>query len=240
MMTVGDYCAAISALPFSDPVRQIGSGRALILAPHPDDETLGCGGLIASLCAQGKPPVVAILTDGSGSHPHTRSFPAERLIRLRQDEARHATMLMGLPATSLKFFDYPDANLQSDGPPVDEILALIRSERCSALFAPDRHDPHCDHVATAALATIVAQRLSIPLWHYPVWTWMRNPDDIAMNEQISGWRLDISTFSSLKQRAIAAHRSQHGAAIPGLPDGFSLPPELLARFARPFEVFVAS
>lgn len=239
MMTVRDYCAAMSALEFADPVAMIGAGRAVVLAPHPDDETLGCGGLIAALCAAGRPPVVVILTDGAGSHPDTPAFPTERLVALRRDEARQAVTLLGLPAADLVFLDQPDAALAREGAVLDEVIGLIRREGCTAVFASSPHDPHCDHVAAAALAAQAAAAVGVSLWYYPVWTWMREPDEAIGADGVAGWRLDIGAVGELKQAAISAHRSQYGAAIPGLAAGFALPPGLLAIAARNFEVFVA-
>ena len=69
----------------------------LILAPHPDDESLGCGGLIAQCCAAGTPPHVVILTDGCNSHPNSQTHPPERLRHLREEEAREALLLLGMP-----------------------------------------------------------------------------------------------------------------------------------------------
>ncbi len=238
MNTIRAYHSGLATLPFADPIAMIGPGRALILAPHPDDESLGCGGLIATLCALGKPPLVVIMTDGAGSHPHTPTYPAERLIHRRRDEVRHATTLLGLPDANLIFLDHPDAALPSDGPALATITALIEHEHCTAVFAPDPHDPHCDHVATATLAKSATTSCASRLWHYPVWTWMRDPAEPIPPTTISGWRLDITAHISQKQTAIAAHRSQHGA-IPDLPSGFTLPPALLARFTQTFEVFVA-
>jgi LmbE family N-acetylglucosaminyl deacetylase len=240
MMTIAACCAAMDALPFEDPDAMVGSGRALILAPHPDDESLGCGGLIATLCARGRPPLVAIMTDGAGSHPATQAFPAERLIRLRRDEVRLATQCLGLPAAALVCFDWPDAALPAGGTVVDDMVSLIRREGCSAIFAPSPLDPHCDHVATAAIAAQAAAATELPVWSYPVWALMRDPQDEVAVEAITGWRLDIAGHLAAKRAAIEAHRSQHGAAIADLPAGFRLPPEMIARFTRPFEIFIAS
>ena len=90
-------------LPVGSLTEVIGDGTALILAPHPDDESLGCGGLIASCCAAGRPPLVALLTDGSGSHPHSMRYPPERLASVREAEARHAVSILGLCRDRLRF-----------------------------------------------------------------------------------------------------------------------------------------
>ena len=75
----------------------IGGGTCLILAPHPDDESLGCGGLIAACVAAGRPPLVAVLTDGAGSHPNSRTYPPDRLRAVRAQEVRTAVGMLGLP-----------------------------------------------------------------------------------------------------------------------------------------------
>ena len=64
-MTASDVIVAMEELPDADIDTILGGERPLILAPHADDESLGCGGLIAACCERGQPPVVAILTDGA-------------------------------------------------------------------------------------------------------------------------------------------------------------------------------
>src|ERR1700722_17819790 len=83
-------------LPFGTLDDVTGPGCGLILAPHPDDESLGCGGLIAAGCHARRAPIVAILTDGAMSHPGSKAYPGERLVRLREAEARGAASLLGL------------------------------------------------------------------------------------------------------------------------------------------------
>jgi len=90
MLKVSDVHAQWRALPTGTLEEVAGSGTCLVLAPHPDDESLGCGGLIAACCAAGRPPVVAVLTDGSGSHPGSRAFPPTRLAAIRKAEVTAA------------------------------------------------------------------------------------------------------------------------------------------------------
>src|SRR5450631_1369848 len=95
------------ALPLGSIDDVTGPGRALILAPHPDDESLGCGGLIAACCQAARPPIVAVLTDGGMSHPESKAFPREQLVRLREAEARDAATILGLPQDRLMFLREP-------------------------------------------------------------------------------------------------------------------------------------
>src|ERR1700677_4731820 len=116
-MTASDVITAMETLPDAEIETILGGERPLILAPHADDESLGCGGLIAACCQRGRPPFVVILTDGAASHPGSREYPPDRLRALRAQEARRAVATLGLTPDNLAFFSYPDAALPS-GPEV--------------------------------------------------------------------------------------------------------------------------
>jgi LmbE family N-acetylglucosaminyl deacetylase len=219
-----------------------GPRNALILAPHPDDESLGCGGLIAACCRAGRPPIVAILTDGGMSHPGSKAYPRERLVRLREAEARDAASVLGLPPDRLMFLREPDTNAPRAGDAFDRVvmrlIGLVDRFDCSAILAPWRFDPHCDHEAAAIIAAEVAMRLRIRHLAYPVWGWTLPPDHVVDAGTPSGWRLDIACHLARKLKAIAAHRSQYGELINDDPSGFRLPPGLLRAFAYRFETFL--
>ncbi len=243
MRFVSDILAGFLALPQADITTVLSGQRALILAPHPDDESLGCGGLIAASCAAGIAPVVVILTDGTASHPGSAAFPPARLRAVRETEAARATSLLGLPSENLYFLRHRDAALPAEGPGFEAITMrlskIILARYCGLVIAPWDGDPHCDHEATARIAEAVARRAHLPLFSYPIWGWLRDHTDILDEQRRSGWRLNISAQRDLKKRAIAAHESQYGNLIQDSPNGFRLPDNLLAIFDRPFEVFIA-
>ena len=241
MRRAGEVLAAFEALPETADPTVIGR-RPMILAPHPDDESLGCGGLIAASCAVQNWPIVVILTDGAASHPGSKEFPPPRLARLRQAEALAAVAELGLPADRLVFLDFPDAAMPESGADfaaaAARLAALAREQDCGAIVGPWVHDPHGDHVAGARLAAAVAVAAGLPLCAYPVWGWLLPPATRLDETRAAGWRLDIAAWLPAKQRAIARHRSQYDGLINDSPNGFSLPPELLAVFERNFEVFI--
>src|ERR1700744_5936492 len=74
----------------------LGGGGAVIVAPHPDDESLGCGALIAAACAEGRPVRLVVLSDGVGSHPNSVRYPPSRLRALREVEVRKAASVLGM------------------------------------------------------------------------------------------------------------------------------------------------
>jgi LmbE family N-acetylglucosaminyl deacetylase len=222
----------------------IGAGPCIVLAPHPDDESLGCGGLIATCAADGRPASVVILTDGAGSHPRSASYPPERLRALRRQEAITAVSELGLTSGHIHFLNQPDTAAPTEGPEfasaVEAVLHIATAGSATAILAPWRHDPHCDHEAAALLAERVAVLSGIRLVSYPVWGWALSPATDINEPPGSGWRLDVSDYLPAKRRAIGAHRSQYGGLITDDPAGFQLSPELLAVFDRPYETYLSS
>jgi LmbE family N-acetylglucosaminyl deacetylase len=237
----GEAHRRMRGLPFAPLSVLTGGSSPLILAPHPDDESLGCGGLIASCVAADMPPVVAFLTDGTGSHPGSRSHPPAVLCQLREQEARDAAGALGLGADNLAFLRLPDRFAPQDGPEfeaaVTQLADLATARNCAVLFAPWRHDPHCDHAAAHLLVCELARRTGLAAWSYPVWGWTL-PEETELDAAPAGVRLDISRHLPAKRAAIAAHRSQHGGVITDDPDGFVLPADMLGYFDRPYEVFL--
>lgn len=220
----------------------IGAGTALILAPHPDDETLGCGGLIARCVDAGRPPLVAVLTDGTGSHPNSRAYPPDRLRETRMSELRAAVACLGLAPDRVVALNQPDTAAPHDGPAFDAVVTtlagLLRQGDFTCILAPWRLDPHCDHEAAARIAAAVADSVEVRHVAYPVWGWTIPPDTDLPEVLKPGVRLDIARALPAKRRAIQAHRSQYGDLITDDPNGFRLPPGLLSVFDTPFETFI--
>jgi LmbE family N-acetylglucosaminyl deacetylase len=228
--------------PDIDAVQLLAGRRPLVLAPHPDDESLGCGGLIAAACDAGLAPVVVILTDGSASHPGSQQYPPPKLRALREQEAVCATAALGLPRRNLYFMRARDTCLPASGPVFDTHVVRLgeigRRHGCGIVLAPWLGDPHCDHETAAIIATKLSTTYGWALISYPVWGWLREGEEL-FDEPRQGWRLEISSQIARKQAAIAAHQSQYGDLIHDSPAGFKLPPDLLRIFARSFEVYLA-
>ena len=93
-----DVLQAMRALPVADLEALTGDGPLLVLAPHPDDESLGCGGIIAEARARGHAVYVTVVTDGTASHPGSRTHTAARLQAVREKEVQAAVAELGVPA----------------------------------------------------------------------------------------------------------------------------------------------
>jgi LmbE family N-acetylglucosaminyl deacetylase len=225
----------------AEAVREL--GRVVVLAPHADDESLGCGGTLALLARAGQPAHVVVVTDGTGSHPNSAGHPPARLRSLRETEAQRAVRLLG-HGGRVEFLRFPDSGLPSEGTAAFEAAArrlagLVDDLRPDTVLVPWRRDPHCDHVGTWRLAA-AGRRPGVRWLEYPVWAWTR-PDDPACapcEGEATAWRLDVSDVLSTKARAVAAHRSQTSDLIADDPDGFRLGPDALAHFQRPWELFL--
>ncbi len=242
MMRAEEAFKQMRLLPLKEFNTVFGHEPILVLAPHPDDESLGCGGLIAEACRQGKPPLIAILTDGSKSHPNSRVFPAERLRALREDETKAAMRHLGLPPERVVFLRYPDTGAPCKGDGLDEAAALVAGLiiqwGCRTVAASWRQDPHCDHEAAAMIAEAACRLTGAKLLAYPVWGWtipVRTLIDVA---PINGFRLDIAAHLPAKRAAIESHRSQYAGIITDDPEGFQMPSAFIDIFTAPTETFI--
>jgi LmbE family N-acetylglucosaminyl deacetylase len=213
----------------------------LVLAPHPDDESLGCGLLLAERWARGLPTHVACLTDGAASHPGSRLWPPARLAATRRRELEAALRrLGGTPARDLTWLGFPDAALHRlHGPGADlarALGALVDGLGARTLLAASPDDPHCDHEAGARAARqVAAARPGLALWHYPVWSRWRA---WQAGREVAGDRLDLPARRAAKRAAIAAHRSQQGRVVRDDPGGFRMPAGFAARFAAEPETYL--
>ena len=248
MMRACDAWQAMRALPVAEFPAALAAGAArqpgtvLVLAPHPDDESLGCGGLIATACASGMPPVVVILTDGCRSHPNSRTHPAERLRQLRESETMAAAKHLGLPEERIVFMGFADAAAPVAGPRFDDAVTaltmLIRDYGCPTVLTTWRHDPHCDHAAAAAIAAAACRITGAELFAYPVWGWTLPPETDLDQSEITGFRLDIAQHLDAKRAAILAHQSQHAGVITDDPSAFQMTQAFMERFLMPCEIYI--
>ena len=171
-------------------------GPLLVLAPHPDDEVLSCGGLIAAHRERGLPVTVVVMTDGAlGDHARSAD-PAYR--DLRRDETREALEVLG--GSDLKFLDIRDGSLASRDDAAGMVRDAIAAAKPETIVFPSPLEVHPDHRATALHA---ARALSSGLPH---------PRRILACEigafMPSNVLLDITPYWPRKERAIACYRSQ--------------------------------
>jgi LmbE family N-acetylglucosaminyl deacetylase len=236
---------AARSLAFATPEQRLGDGGLVVVAPHPDDESLACGGLIAETRAQGRLVRVVIVSDGTGSHPASKAYPKARLRDLRENEARAAVKELGLdPVDDLVFLRLPDRFVPSECPKavkaVGRIVESVRQVGAQALFVSWRDDPHCDHQASYRIARAVQRQVpSLRLYEYSVWG-SALPAATPVEPVNDGFRIRIEQRLTRKRRAIAAHRSQTTDLIKDDPTGFHLTDSDLARFDLPYESFFES
>jgi LmbE family N-acetylglucosaminyl deacetylase len=243
-MNAAEFLAAAHGFPFATLEERIGKGGLVVIAPHPDDESLACGGMLAAACEQGRPARIIIVSDGAGSHPGSKAYPKTRLRDLREDEARQAATELGLdPHKDLVFLRLPDRFVPSEGAAAEKavakILEVLKDVDAQAAFVSWRHDPHCDHQASYRIARAVQRGFAgLRLYEYTVWGLALPPETPI--EPVNGFRLPIPHTMGKKRCAIAAHRSQTTRLIDDDPSGFCLTADDLARFDLPYECFFES
>lgn len=218
--------------------------RLVVVAPHPDDDVLGCGGTLAAAAAIGLKVTVVYVTDGSASHVGSAAYPRDRLRDVREREARAALTVLGVAAVP-RFLRVPDGTLT--GLPADEADAVVAAlgEAIGEgprplVLGPWIRDHHADHLAVAALVRRACElHPAATLLEYTVWLEERGIESDRPGEQ-EGERLvlDVRRYAGRRSAALAEHRSQLGSLIVDAEQAFALPPGLIALAARPNERFI--
>jgi LmbE family N-acetylglucosaminyl deacetylase len=235
----------LRSLPHGGLADILDGGTPVVLAPHQDDEVIGCGALLAAAALAGNAPAIVFVTDGSGSHPNSRKFPAEALIALRQGEAFAAAEILGVARSRLHFMGIRDTAAPHDGADfveaVDCIVNTAAQYRKPVIFAPWAHDPHGDHQAVHKMAREVARALAVRHLSYVVWGWTLPADQVLDPIEVAGWRFLVDDDpGGRKSRALQAYQSQTSGMIDDDPTGFRLDPETLAAMVSDHEVFLVN
>lgn len=213
-------------------------GRVVVVGAHPDDETLGAGGLLHVAARAGRRVEVVTATAGEGSHPRSPTHSPGRLAEVRRAELRRATEILA-PDARVTCLDLPDGALAEHAEElVAALVEAIGTEGDDVLLcAPWRGDGHPDHEAVGRAAATAADRTDALLWEYPVWWWhWGRPDDLA-TARVARLALSADDVTA-KRAAVDAHESQVRplSAAPG--DEVLLGPDLLAHFDRDHEAFL--
>lgn len=166
--------------------------RVLLIAPHPDDETLALGATIADLAGNGTSVTVAVVTHGGPGS-------------VRRGEGEQAIRALS-PRISTVWWDLPDGELERSE---DELRARVGAlvDDSTLILAPVECDGHSDHEAVSRAAQDVALGCSAALLLYPVWLWhWASPDDVDWS-RLRTLAPPLSALTA-KRAAIEWHRSQ--------------------------------
>lgn len=201
----------------------------LVLAPHPDDETLGCGGLIARRRNEGYEVHIVFLTDGSASHPEHPLITPTELATLRRAEALAAADALDVDPACVHFLDEPDGGLNILTPQrrqhlvqrLGDFISLTAPGRIFVPCSPDGSSEH-DPVLGLAIDALNSREVRAEIWQYPVWCWW-NPTLLLDKIFVfaDAYYHESEDFMQHKRRALACYRSQvepsppwHEASLP--------------------------
>ena len=212
--------------------------RVCIFAPHPDDEVLGCGGLLQQLAANGNPIVLIHVTNGTQSHPNSQIYSQESLDIIRPQESVKALEVLGI-AHQVKTIalDLTDGNVFTQQDQFQQKLsAIIQPD--DVLVTPFMHDGHPDHEATGLVVASFAKHHHLACYQVLIWAWhWAKPADnrISWHHAI---RVDLTPEQlQRKIEAIACFKSQITAdESTGSPPILSA--QTIARISQPWEVYL--
>lgn len=211
-------------------------GRAIIVAPHPDDEVLPCGGLLNQLTALNRDIVIVAVTDGERSHPGGSWWTQDRLRRHRPWETEQALSTLGCQYTLFRL-GLPDGGVSAR---TEELVGAISGMLTfsEVVFCPWSFDGHPDHEATARACAAACASNHARLIEMPIWGWhWSSPSTTSLPwhraVKLPLWEEEVS----LKRKAFSAFASQVNAD-PGTGAPPILTPATLERFERPWEVYL--
>ena len=235
-----------------DVTDQVGARHALVIAPHPLDETLGCGLTIRRKVAAHSRVTILVVTDGRHSHA-SRAMSPDELAALRRAEMAEAARRLGVAAECLHFAGLEDgtAAVYEDGL-VKTITELISEVAPDEVYATCVEEPHPDHAATgrAARRAVAAVGTPVALLEYPVGLWqawplrrhdvLRSAGDAA-GRAVRRRAVVVRAGDNLtaKWHALQAHSSQlyRPRGVPAEEPWPGLPRPVLSAAADRYELF---
>ncbi|HXY93533.1 MAG TPA: PIG-L family deacetylase [Acidimicrobiia bacterium] len=195
---------------------------ALVVAPHPDDETFGCGSTIARKTAAGSRVSVCVVSEGD-AFPSDEMSP-EEIVAMRRTNFGEACNVLGIRADDVWRLEFPDRGLTDNVAGIAGAISdVIERVQPDEVFLPTRHDLHPDHKAVnrAVFDAVDRSGTRAALYAYPVWFWSRDtwtPPHasraaelasrlrlLAAGLTLRAARVDAGPFFESKRRAMACY-----------------------------------
>jgi LmbE family N-acetylglucosaminyl deacetylase len=234
----------ISSLTNISSLASVPASRVLVISPHPDDETFGCGGTIALLRQANIPVSIIFCTRGEASHQNCCQTPASQIASLRTALAVHAGSHLGINPDDIHWLDFEDGNIPNENQPafssaVERLRHLLDRLDPQILFLPQELDGLADHANTAKITmTAWKTRKQGCLLSYPVWMWhrlkVRKLPQVIIGRQTI--RVDISNVLNLKKSAMNLYLNTLNPLCHKPCSGI-LPIHFESYFSYPYELF---
>lgn len=235
---IWNSAAQVDKIPVINTLSLVPAGaRAVLIAPHPGDEVVACGGLLQLLSNLGHPLLLLSITDGSASHPGSRQWSEKRLSVFRPQESVEALRRLGLPMHSLKWVrgGFTDNALSDQQSQLTEFIGRYLRPG-DVVFSTWRKDGPPDHEVVGRASFDAAQKAGATYHDVPVWAWHwpEREQQMIPWERARKLRLDTWTVAR-KSHATHAYASQLKGE-PAIGIAPLLPPVLLERMRLPYEI----
>lgn len=198
----------LARIPLVSPGALVPAGaRAVVVAPHPDDEVLAVGGLLALLARQSTAVCVVAVTDGTASHEGSTAWPPERLQYERPLESADAWQRLGIEPQVVRLALPDGVVAERRDLLVERLLPLLGTD--DVVFTTWREDGHPDHEATGDCCALAAARAGARLIEVPVWAWHWAAPGDARLPWHRARRLPLDADAAARKRcAVQAFASQ--------------------------------
>nr|CRH06511.1 Protein of unknown function [Candidatus Magnetococcus massalia] len=217
------------------------AGHLVVIAPHPDDEILACGGLIAMKQKLAEPVSIIYMTDGEASHPGCCATDLVAAQRRWLSEMVMRELGVGPSALyrlGVSDGNIPAPNLQEGITIVTQLMELLMQLQPNCVLYPHPVDAHTDHRNTAGIVEATIDTMAckdVLTMMYPVWSrYHMTPSDFPVWLRQRPVKLDIKDVSALKTKLVYAYLQPISPSC-GLPWSGSLPQRFPDPFLIPYE-----
>ncbi len=193
--------------------------RTVIFSPHPDDETLACGGTIAKRAHQGSEVFIVVMTDGRHAFSKLLNIKSEpspdELKQIRKQELIRALGVLGVPEANLFFLDFEDGMLEENLRAAEERVAeILAATTPTEVYYPHIQDAHPDHQATNRIVKNSVSRTGLKARKFQFSVYrkqlrLRHAMDLFLSVfKHNMIRVDVREFLPLKSKAIREFMSE--------------------------------